>query len=368
MLLFSAVCYACDVFAMSGGCMVKLTSDQIERWVSKYFDFTRRSNGELLIRNPFYHNDNPKLNISVRDKVRGDKIIRAGAVHDWRTSKYDMSFIKFVQLYRKIKFYEAIKEVCGESTDIRSIMYEGVTKEKVDQPIRRIELPKGCHNVIGDKPTTQSTIARSYLNRRCVSDTDIEKYNIQYSGGSVVFPYYEFGELCYWQCREILNKKFLFPDAAVYGVGKEEFLYGFDDIEHGCDIIITESIFNKLSIGTNALASGGAILQDRQKRKLRILNPSRIILAPDIDSAGVASINYNYDVIGSAFPNKVWYCLPPSNIEYGGKSHSIKDWNEFAQVYGDYNNSRIYDYIIENAKVCDIRSRVVLHRLAKNTK
>ena len=106
--------------------LIKLTSDQIENWVARHFEYKRRKGGdELLICNPFVPGDNKyKFNISTVAKESKRTKHSNYWVHDWRPSaqQYNGSFLKFVQRYKGCTFKEAIKDICGEGIDLRAIL------------------------------------------------------------------------------------------------------------------------------------------------------------------------------------------------------------------------------------------------------
>jgi hypothetical protein len=143
--------------------------------------------------------------------------------------------------------------------------------------------------------------------------------------------------LAFWQERDILDKRFNFPSEEKTGLKKTDYLFGFDDIEPNTDIIVVESIFNKLSVGEDCVASGGASLAGRQVQKLKALNPRRIILAPDYDKAGLESLVHNYFLLKSHF--KLGYCLPMKD----------EDWNDMKK-----NNRDIRFYLTQNIRNFDL--------------
>lgn len=345
--------------------MPELTEQHIVNWVSKHFDYHLKPNGELIIPNPFYHNDKPKLGINTQlGKIdKKGKPVPVGMMHDWRTNLYDMGFINFVKKYKNIEYNEAVKEIFGNDVVLRP-QSKNRPQQIPAKPVELIKLPQGSKPLINDEGLA-SSIVRSYLHNRCVTDSDIEKYKIHYNSSSVVFPYYEFDELCFWQSRDILNKKFLFPNMSKHGVGKTEFIYGFDLLSDEDTIIVVEAIIGSISVGKACTASGGATLESKQCRKLKFLNPSRIILAPDLDFAGISSIFHNNNLLSQYC--EVWYALPDVDMIYDG--NKLKDWNEYDKLMGGHTkNSPCYDYIEKNAKPLTTKNIIYLHKLAESLK
>lgn len=315
----------------------------IESWVDKHFDYKKRSgkNGpELVIANPFYHNDKLKFNIS----------LGKATCHDWRgdewagpinpeSGKRNCSFVKFVRLYLKCTYKEALREILGASEDISSFLRPEcrITDEKAQKKVS-VALPDSVR-LLSTSEGRQATLLKKWLNFRGYTQDDISKNELYHLAMDVYWPYYEFDTLVYWQSRSRMNKRFNFPELNVYNndgeiIGttdgsKGDFLYGFDDIELATYIIITEAIFDKHTLGEQTLASGGAILTDNQIKKIRILGPrDGIILAPDNDKAGIKSLITNTALLQrQGF--KIFYSLPPK-IKYkeDNEERTTKDWNE----------------------------------------
>ncbi|CAK0743469.1 hypothetical protein CCP1ISM_1770001 [Azospirillaceae bacterium] len=156
--------------------------------------------------------------------------------------------------------------------------------------------------------------------------------------------------LVFWQMRSLISKVFKFPDEDLTNKKAGDFIYGFDDIEPCSEVIVVESIFNSLSIESNAVATGGASLKDGQLKLLKALNPKSIILAPDRDEAGIKSIQKDYFALnkmrsGDLFKD-IYYAIPPIEVAKAGK----KDWNDMLLM--GYN---VYKFIKENKKIVNTR-------------
>lgn len=327
-----------------GGGFKKLPSAKIIAWIENNFDYkTRKGGSEYLICSPFDHDTGYNFNINPEN----------GVCHDWRgdewagpinpeTQRRNCSFIKFVRLYRKCTYREALKEVLGTATDLSSYMRpEGrVTAQEAKKKVA-VALPDGTE-LLATSKDPQAAILKKWLGTRGYSEDDIEKSELHHLGMDVYWPYYEFDTLVYWQSRSRLNKRFKFPDVEVVdGKGnvigvtegsKGDFFYGFDDVEAASYVIITEAIFDKHTLQEQSLASGGAILTDKQIGKLKILGPRNgIILSPDNDVPGLKSIITNYTLL-KPHGFKILYSIPPK-LEYAkdGEKRITKDWNEIGQ-------------------------------------
>ena len=305
---------------------LKLTDEQVRNWVATYFpDFKpRKNNTEFRVCNPFDGDTDYHLNLSVR------------GAHDWRgdswSGKYKPTFLRFVQLYRKCSFAQAVKEVCGGNTSLRTIESQLRQQHQIEQEVVvLLELPKGSQKIIGSTQPKMAAILINWLKSRGLTEVDIERYQLYHYADNVVWPYYEYDMLVYYQSRNYINKVFNFPSSKT-GVTKTMFFYGFDYVEPDDYLIITEAIFGAHTLEDQCLASGGAILGERQLLKLRVLNPKRgVILAPDNDKAGIASLIHNYNLLSPHFP--VLQSIPPRmKYQEDGEDKIIKDWNELLKI------------------------------------
>jgi hypothetical protein len=199
---------------------------------------------------------------------------------------------------------------------------------------------------------------------RGIDRNKIEKYGILHAGLDVVWPYFEFDDLVYWQSRSRTDKRFLFPDISV-GVGKGDFLYGFDQVEPASYLIITEAIFDCQTLEHQCVASGGAELIDRQLRKIKFLGPKDgIILAPDNDIAGIKSILANARIL-DALGYKLLFSVPPE-IEYDnedGTKNVTKDWNDLVTKLDGVDPFKVME---ENIHPLGMRERYKLRTIVSD--
>lgn len=297
--------------------MVKIPPDKIRSWVISHFpEHKERKDGQqLVIRNPFGHNDKLKFNINVEE----------GICHDWRGDSWTRgggaSFLRFVQLYKSCSFSQAIKEVGGSTTESKFILDARYRSDqgRVDNDVI-ITLPDSSARITQSPYSVMKKLIFNWLDRRGITLEMINRYDLWHDLDHVIWPYYEYGELVYWQSRSIVNKIFNYPKDTKKG----EFIYGFDAIEPRSYIILTEAIIDAMTVGSQCVAIGGATLANRQIRKLDTIEPSKgIILAPDNDKAGINSLSVNYDMLRDKY--LIYYVLPPDGI---------KDWNEMGQSNG----------------------------------
>lgn len=310
----------------------KISPSQIRAYVARHFQFKTRKNGkELVIVNPFRNDGEYKFNINPE----------LGYCHDWRsdawagpinpvTGKRYCTFLKFVQLHQNCSFAQAIEILGGIQNSVDPIIVD----DKPDNTdYRPIELPSGVVDFDFANCSLADAIVINWLNRRGVTNEMIVKHKMKRLVTSVVWPYFEFDKMVYWQSRSAVQKVFEFPSQSIYGVSKGEYLYGFDDVEPASYVVVAESIFVALSIGDQCVSSGGASLTDKQIRKIKLLGPrDGIVLAADRDKAGFESIISNGKKL-SDIGISVHYVLPPK-IEYtdvDGRVRVVKDWNELIE-------------------------------------
>lgn len=336
--------------------MVRPEPEQIRAWIEANFDYkTRKGGSELVICNPFNGDTGFHFNIS----------INKANCHDWRgddwAGNFKPTFLRFVQLYRNCSFTQAVKEVCGGSVNLNSLRNElRKQRQQVDTEAKEredvgISLPVGSQPILESSQPKMAAILINWLNARGVDLEHIKLYNLHHCADHVVWPYYEYDALVYWQSRSRFNKFFLFPDESV-GVTKGMFIYGFDMIEPSDYMILTEAIFGSHTLREQCGASGGAVLTELQVRKIRVLNPVRgVILGPDNDSAGLRSIAHNYHMLSPYYP--VLYSVPPKLKYTGpdGEEKFTKDWNEIGQYVTGFKEVRsIFDKGVKRATMADI--------------
>jgi hypothetical protein len=339
--------------------MKKITGAQVLTWIQKNIpDHKIRKGGqEVVIANP-WGDSGKHFNISLVEKKA--KSGRSGFwVHDWRPGhqQHDGSFLKFVQDFRGCTFFDALKEVCGRDIDPRAYLRSAKETQETASEIPQeteISLPAGAKRIDIAADTLARVSALNYLQSRAISPQEAKQYYIHYDSVSIIFPYVEFGVVVYWQSRSMVGKTFEFPPDSV-GVTKSQFLYGFDHVEPGDQIILCEAIIDAINIGPGAMAIGGANLSEAQIRKLKILGPSSIILAADNDKPdrhgirpGVSSISHNYNLLKPYFKD-IFFSIP---------SDPHKDWNDVKVAGADPSN------IIEATKKrASLRSIVSLRNI-----
>lgn len=324
----------------TGGGFKQIPAGKIITWVKQNFDYKIRKSGEeYLICDPFDGDSKFRFSINPDKGLCGSWHGNewAGPVNP-KTGKRNCSVVKFIKVYRKCSYREALAELLGATEDITSYLRpEGRIGASEVERVVAVALPDGLELLATGKGA-QAKALRSWLKIRGYTIESMEKAELYHLGMDVFWPYFEFEMLVYWQARSRLNKRFEFPDENVWKNGeiigktegtKGDFFYGFDEIEPASYVMITEAIFDQNTLGEQCLASGGAGLTANQVKKLKILGPRKgIILSPDNDGAGVGSAIRNKQVLDPlGFPI---YCSIPPKLKYieDGEEKYTKDWNE----------------------------------------
>jgi len=345
---------------------LKIPPEKIIDYIVKNFDHKVRKNGEeYVINNPLNNDIGYHFSINPVKAVchdwRGDEW--AGAINP-ETNKRNVSFIKFIRLYKRCSYAAAIREIMGESADLRDYLRSDNRQTDIRAKLKtEVRLPDGVAPLaLGSD--LQAVALKKWLGSRGYDDDSIAKADLHYLGMDVYWPYYEFDTLVYWQSRSRLNKRFNFPSlevrdetGAVIGLtdgSKADFLYGFDEVEYASYVIVTEAIFDMHSLGSQAVASGGAVLTEKQINKLKIIGPKAgVILSPDNDKAGLKSVLSNALLL-EPHGFKVFYSIPP-DLGIG-----TKDWNELITKAG-LTRREVREKHDASIRPMDMKAKVEMH-------
>jgi DNA primase len=220
-----------------------------------------------------------------------------------------------------------VREVIGENVGSENYTYY---LPRDAGPRKKVEMPDGFEYLYGSNDILAQPVI-NYLHTRKVTAEQIQSHKIGYTDLEVVFPFFEDGDIVYWQSRSVIDKKFKFPE----GTNKTDFVYGIDNIEPGEPIIMTESIFNALMFD-RGVPIGGSSPSPNQKIKLKKRGVSEIIVAFDNDEAGRAGTSQCFKLFRSDF--SLCYSMPPD---------PELDWNDIAQMHG---RPAAYESLTKNIK------------------
>lgn len=327
-----------------------IPSSCIQKWVEKNFPEakTRKNGREYVVCNPLKPSqDKPRLNINVE----------TGGCWDWtgnewagplnHNGKRQTHIIRLVQLMRGCSYTDAVREITEDKDFVYTPYKEELELE--DPEYQQVTIPDGFTRLTGPNDFFSARSWNYLISRGYTPDTILSE-NIHYKGQEVLWLYTEFGDIVYYQTRNVTSKHFSFPPneikdqtgkvIAKLEVTREDVLYGFDFVPRSNYVIIVESIFNRISIGQCCVASAGAAMTNGQMKRLKFLDPKYgVILAPDNDKAGIESIiNNGTALLQNGF--SVFWTIPPK-LEYK-QGHYIKDWNEL-YTHMRFNNDKIIE-------------------------
>jgi DNA primase len=117
----------------------------------------------------------------------------------------------------------------------------------------------------------------AYLQGRGFTESQIEDYGMMYASSGeylnrVIIPTFEFGELQYFQARDITGHsklKVLNPIQADNALGKSEVLFNFDQARCHSQVTVCEGWGSAMASGYNAVAINGKVASKTQVAKLR---------------------------------------------------------------------------------------------------
>jgi hypothetical protein len=233
-----------------------------------------------------------------------------------------------------------IKEEGLTKKDILKDLSKKNVKEEILKVNKELILPEGL-TFFYEKP--EGIIAKkafNYLKKRNISEDYIYKLGYIYNpegrfGFSIFIPFYENNELVYFITRSLEGGlRYNNPQ----GVDGRNFVLNYDNIQYKGDVFIFEGVFDALSlrkqVGTAMLTSS---LSKEQVSKIYEKAPKNIILVPDNDDAGKASIKRNIDILN---------LYKPPSLDINFYIYNIlkeKDFNELSI------NNKIYEI---NLKDC----------------
>lgn len=108
--------------------------------------------------------------------------------------------------------------------------------------------------------------------------------------GRVIIPFYENGELVYWQARDFtgnvsVENKIKNPRTLTTSHGKSDVLFNFDGVKRLETIIMTESWGSSLAVGRRAFAINGKSLSEVQGQKVLDMKADTVIILLDAETA-----------------------------------------------------------------------------------
>ena len=279
------------------------------------------------------------------------------------------SFLNFVAKFKghknknSAKFYLA-KLLRERKIDITSLKKSNIIVSKQIY-LKPMPLPSGSFPLTFNGEGIQPTQALEYVKSRGLAENDLILYEINYciSGqynGRILFPVRDKGEIVYFQSRtirqDLVESKTIPKSLNPPFDGKEQVVYGLENVvtywhlnqtpKEDKIIIVTEGPFDAVCcIGCSTF---GSSMSDTQLNKILSVGASEIILAYDMDMAGVkATIK-----MVNKFHNKI-----PFRV-------AIYETNDVGDLAKELDRKTLRDKIINEAVPWGIGAKAMLVKRA----
>lgn len=207
-----------------------------------------------------------------------------------RTNCFSCSYrgkpLKIIMKLENLETYSQVFKYLGafESAEL----FDGGTTELLFT--KKNILPESF-KLIGLGTSEVSRMARNYLKKRGFDITKLMMKGVGYCTRGkyafrIIFPFYEKGNLVYFNAREFINTgfRFLNPNAEDFGTGKSLLIYNIDSIHIYQQIYLVESITNAETLGDRAVAIGGKIPSDYQMSRILSSKVKRVVVILDPDA------------------------------------------------------------------------------------
>ena len=259
-----------------------------------------------------------------------------------------------------IDLYKYLREIKGiNDKEIIKLVFEDTEDyiEVIDIIKNKIEVPEGLKFFDLNKKSIIQNRFLSYLNKRKIDPSVIEELGYVYNGDyryndTIFVPFFEDGEMVYYQTRGIQRKKYM-----NLGIDAKGVVYNIDKIDEDKNVFIFEGIFDALSLkGEDSIATTMLTSKLSVEKAIKIIDkyPKSITIVPDLDLAGVYGLNKSLNVLKERLPTngeiKIYYYILDMNrfikikelIETKGlklqekidiydswKLSGVKDFNDF---------------------------------------
>lgn len=186
---------------------------------------------------------------------------------------------EFNDVYKILNQYNGIKTYNG-------------TVSRVETPIgqKLLTLPTE-YRLVGLYESRTAKLVERNLKKRGFNINKLMRSGLGYCasgkyGGRIIIPYYENGNLVYFNARKFINmgEKFKNPTKDDCGVGKSEVIYNIDALSLYKRVFLFESTMNCLTIGNNTIGTGGKSLSSWQKNRLLESSVKDFIIGLDRDA------------------------------------------------------------------------------------
>lgn len=131
-----------------------------------------------------------------------------------------------------------------------------------------------------------SSVAMDYLKSRGFSKEDVQFYRLKTDRQEkyIVVPFFENGDLVYYQIRGINNSQKLNPEKGV-ALGKSCYLFNHDGAKQYEEVVVVEGWADAMTVGKNAVSIQGKILSKIQAKKLADMKANKYVIFFDADDS-----------------------------------------------------------------------------------
>lgn len=214
---------------------------------------------------------------------------------------------------------------------------------------RNLQLPADF-KLIGLYDSRTAKIVEANLRGRGFNIRKLMRAGIGYCAkgkyaGRIIIPYYENGNLIYFNARKFIDigEKFKNPTKEECGVGKTEVIYNVDALSLYDRVFVFESTTNCLTIGSNTIGTGGKTLSPKQKSRILQSSVKDLIIGLD-DDAYVQALK-----LGMEFAEhkrvKVLKFPPKQDANVLGKKATLElarntPWQNYNELFKIYLNEK----------------------------
>lgn len=238
-------------------------------------DYKELNGGEYSFKSPFKRHRKKKLQIQLDPNSN-----KFGYWNDWIT---DNSGKSLFSLFKKMGASETKIERLADLVDKPSYYRKGEDNKE----FKSVSLPQSFEPLWEEGNSIEYKHALNYINKRGISYSDLLKYQIGYCEkgkykNRIIIPSFDNkGEVNYFVGRTFFDdfmkyKNPSFPKTEVIG---------FENlISWNYPVILTEGVFDAITVKRNALPLFGSRLYDKILNKFVVENPPEIIIALDSDA------------------------------------------------------------------------------------
>jgi len=206
------------------------------------------------------------------------------------------NFYKFVSFVEGLSWREVYDKYKNESEDISLADFQAVVENRLYPVNEQEQVNTNIGSGFGFETLeiTEDTIAYKYLVGRGITMEKIKKYRLKYCirgkyAFRIIIPTYENNKLVYFVARKYISAFFAPkvmnpPKSSTQFLPKNEIVFGIDNIIKGEWLVITEGVFDAMTIPNYGIALLGKYLSNKQFFKIINLGIQRVYVMLDNDA------------------------------------------------------------------------------------